>query len=161
MPDSLYDSDALAWGEHQAVLLQRLAAGEPIAEPVDWPHVIEAIQEVGLSELRACRSLLVQAMSHLLKQAIWPTSDAAGHWRAETAGFLAAARRSVTPSMRQRIDLDGLWGDARYEIGAMTEDRRALPPLPETCPFVLDDLIAERPDPRDLVARMPLPPAAG
>jgi hypothetical protein len=160
MPDSLYDSDALAWGEQQAVLLTRIAAGEPIAETVDWPHVIEEIQEVGLSELRACRSLLVQAMTHLLKLAIWPTSDPAGHWRGETAGFLAAARRSFTPSMRQRIDLDGLWADAQYEIGAMTEDRSALPPLPERCPFALDDLIADRPDPRQLVGRLTLPPAA-
>jgi hypothetical protein len=28
MPDSLYESDALAWGQHQAVLLRRLAGGE-------------------------------------------------------------------------------------------------------------------------------------
>jgi hypothetical protein len=160
MPDSLYDSDALAWGEQQAVLLTRMAAGEPVNEPVDWPHVIEDIQEVGLSDLRACRSLLVQAMSHLLKLAIWPTSDAAAPWRAETAGFVEAARRSVTPSMRQRIELSGLWADAQDQLGAMTADMSALPPLPERCPFALDDLIGDRPDPRHLVARLNIPPAA-
>jgi hypothetical protein len=157
MPDTLYDSDALAWGELQAALLQRLAAGEAVDEPVDWPHVIE---EVGLSELRTCRSLLVQAMANLLTLAIWSTSDAAAHVRAEAAGVLAAARRSFTPSMRQRIDLDDLWADALYEIRAMAEALSQLPPSLETCPFSLDDLLGDRPDPRHLVARLTLPPAA-
>jgi hypothetical protein len=160
MPDSLYDSDALAWGEHQAVLLRRLAAGEAVNEPVDWAHVIEEIEEVGLSELRACRSLLVQAMAHLLKLYLWPTSDATTHWRAETASFLAGARRSFMPSMRQRIDLDGLWADALYEIRAQADDASQVPPVPEPCPFSLDDFLGDRRDPRDLVAMLgPRPPA--
>jgi hypothetical protein len=159
MPDSLYDSDTLAWGEHQATLLQRLAAGEAVNEPVDWPHVIEEIQEVGLSELRVCRNLLVRAMAHLLKLAIWSTSNATANWRAETVGFLAGARRSFTPSMRQRIDLDGLWADALYEIRAMTEVLSQLPTLPETFPVSLDDLLGDRPNPRHLVSRLNLSPA--
>jgi len=32
-------------------------------EAVDWPHVIEEVQDVGLSELRACENLLQQAMT--------------------------------------------------------------------------------------------------
>jgi hypothetical protein len=161
MPDSLYDSDALAWGEHQAVLLRRLAAGEAVNEPVDWAHVIEEIEEVGLSELRACRSRLVQAMAHLLKLYFWPASDATTHWRAETAAFLAAARRSFMPSMRQRIDLDGLWADAVYEIRAQADDAAQLPPLPKACPFSLEDCLGDLRDPRDLVAVLRLRPEAG
>lgn len=42
----------------QAPPLRRLAAGEGVNEAVDWPNVIEELQDVGLSELRACRSLL-------------------------------------------------------------------------------------------------------
>ncbi len=54
--DSLYERDALAWAEQQGALLRRLAAGEAVNEAVDWPNVIEELQDVGLSELRACRS---------------------------------------------------------------------------------------------------------
>ena len=61
MPDDLYQRDALAWAEHQATLLRRLARGERLNEAVDWPNVIDEVQDVGQSELRACRSLLVQA----------------------------------------------------------------------------------------------------
>jgi len=62
MPDGLYDRDALAWAEQQATLLRRLAAGEGLNESLDWPHIIEEVQELGLSELRAVMSLLQQAM---------------------------------------------------------------------------------------------------
>ncbi|MBV8456375.1 MAG: DUF29 family protein [Acetobacteraceae bacterium] len=33
-------------------------------ELVDWPHLIEEVQDLGLSELRACRSLLRQVLIH-------------------------------------------------------------------------------------------------
>lgn len=153
MPDQRYETDVLAWGEHQAELLRRVSRGEAVNEAPDWTHVIEEIEEVGLSELRACRSLLVQAMVHIIKLRLWPDADSAAHWRGETAAFLAGARRSFAPSMRQRIGLDELWKDAVYEIQAETG---AHPGVPEACPFTLDDLIADRPDPRALQSLIPL-----
>ena len=63
MPDSLYERDALAWAERQAGLLRRLAAGKLLDEAVDWANVIDEVADVGLSELRACRSLLRPANS--------------------------------------------------------------------------------------------------
>ena len=91
MPDGLYEHDALAWAEQQADLLRRLAAGERVNAAVDWPNVIEEVQDVGLSELRACRSLLRQALLHLLKLHAWPGSAAAAHWRDEAGVFLTDA----------------------------------------------------------------------
>ena len=88
MPDSLYEHDALAWADHQAALLRQLASGEGVNEAVDWPHVIEEVQDVGLSELRACQSLLQQAMRHLLKLHAWPNSQASAHWHDEAGTFL-------------------------------------------------------------------------
>ncbi len=153
MPDDLYERDALAWAEQQASLLRRLAAGERLNEAVDWPHVIEELQDVGLSELRACRSLLARALAHLLKLHAWSAGSAAAHWRGETASFLAGARRSFTPSMARRTDLADLYADALYEVRTGT-DTGELRPLPETCPFTLGDLLAEHPDVMQLVARL-------
>ncbi len=141
--DGLYEQDALAWAERQAGLLRRLAAGERVGEAVDWAHVVEEVAEVGLSELRACQSLLVQAMTHLLKLHAWPDSEAVAHWRGEIAGFLASARRNFTPSMGQRIDLAGLYADALY--GVRAEELADAASLPAACPFVLDELLVERP----------------
>ncbi len=154
MPDGLYERDALAWAEHQAALLRRLAAGERLNEAVDWPNVIEEVQDVGLSELRACRSLLRHALVHLLKMHAWPNSAAAAHWRGETAGFLADARDRFTPSMRQRIDLPDLYADALYEVRAGADDAGEPRRFPEACPFALDELLAGRPDVADLAARL-------
>jgi hypothetical protein len=89
MPDDLYERDVLVWAERQADFLRRLGAGERVNDAVDWPNVIEEVQDVGLSELRACRSLLRQALVRLLKLRAWPDSPAAAHWRGETAGFLS------------------------------------------------------------------------
>ena len=47
MPDDLDDREAPAWSEHQASLLRRVARGERVNE-VDWEHVIEEIEDVGV-----------------------------------------------------------------------------------------------------------------
>jgi hypothetical protein len=65
MPDELYDHDILAWSQYQSSLLRRVARGERVNE-VDWPHVVEEIEDVGLSELNAVRSYLRQLLVHLL-----------------------------------------------------------------------------------------------
>ncbi len=142
MPDGLYEHDALAWADRQAALLRRLMAGERVNDAVDWPNVIEEVQDVGLSELRACQSLLQQAMVHLLKLHAWPGSRAVGHWRDEVGAFLDDAARRFTPSMRQRISLDDLYAAARRRAGAATDDAGAPRPPPDACPFGLDDLLA-------------------
>ncbi len=138
----LYESDTLAWAEQQATLLRRLAAGERLNEAVDWPHVIEEVQDVGLSELRACQTLLQRAMTHLLKLHAWPGSQAAAHWRDEAGAFLDDLERRFTASMRQRIGLDGLYAKALRRARATTDDAGVPCPMPGTCPFTLDELLA-------------------
>ncbi len=146
MPDGLYERDALAWSDQQAGLLRRIAAGERLNEAVDWANVIEEVQDVGRSELRAVKGLLVQALVHLLKCHAWPGSGSAAHWRGELPGFLSGARRSFSPSMRQWINLDDLYADALYEMSAKVDDSGLPRSLPAVCPYGLDDLVAIRPD---------------
>ena len=144
MPDGLYERDALVWAEQQAALLRRLAAGEAAGEAVDWAHVIEEVADVGLSELRACRSLLRQAMVHLLKLRAWPGSPAAAHWRGEVVGFLDDARDRFTPSMRQRMDVESLYRDALRRVRSEVENAPEVAALPEACLFTLDVLVASK-----------------
>jgi hypothetical protein len=149
MPDGLYERDALAWAERQAALLQRLASGERLNETIDWPNIIEEIQDVGLSELRAVTSLLQQAMTHLMKLQAWPLSQAAAHWHDEAGTFLDDAQRRFTPSMRQRIDLDDLYAKALRRARTASDASGAAGPLPDACPFDLDTLLAGE---RDVLA---------
>ena len=141
MSDGLYERDALAWAKQQAELLRRVAAGELVNDAVDWANVIEEVADVGLSELRACRSLLLQAMVHLLKLHARPGDQAAGHWREEAGTFLDDAEQRFSPSMRQRINLDELYAKAARRAEAAVGEGEPLP-FPEACPFTLDALLS-------------------
>ena len=154
MPDGMYDRDALAWSEQQADLLERLAAGERVNAKVDWPNVIEEVRDVGQSQLRACRSLLRQAMTHLLKLHAWPRSRSASHWRDEAAVFIVDAEDRFAPSMRQQITLDGLYNRALRLVRITTDDSGAPRPLPGQCPWTVDDLLAEELDIAGLVSQL-------
>ena len=154
MPDGLYERDALAWSDQQAALLRRIAAGERLNDPVDWANVIEEVQDVGLSELRACESLIQQAMSHLLKLHAWPGSRAANHWRDEVGTFLDDAGRRFTPSMRQRMDLGELFAGALRRARSARDDTGLSRPSPDNCPYTLDDLLDRNFDVDALAVRL-------
>src|ERR1700722_13582458 len=99
----LYGDDIVIWSERQAELLRRIAAVEPVNEAPDWPNIAEEIEDVGRSELRSCRTLLRQALRHMLKAEAWPLSRDAPSWRADAIDFRRQARDAFTPSMRQKI----------------------------------------------------------
>lgn len=141
MPDDLYDRDVLAWSEHQADLLRRLARGERVND-LDWEHVVEEIEDVGLSELHAVVNYLEQILVHLLKVQAWPDSDSLNHWRAEIISFQGSAERRFAPLMERRIDLATLYQRAVRQV--TTLNRRQRPPdWPESCPFSLDGLLRQ------------------
>ena len=145
MPDDLYHRDVLSWSEHQAALLRRLARGERVND-VDWEHVVEEIEDVGLSELNAVRSYLRLMLVHLLKVQGWPDCPSVDHWRREIVSFQSDAAQRFAPSMRQRIDVAELYARAVNElVGTRFDD---VPPggWPAVCPVDLDALLRESRD---------------
>ena len=138
----LYEADILAWSEQQAELLRRHAASERANDnALDWPNILEEIESVGREQLHAVESLLVQALTHMLKAEGWPLSRDAPNWLADSRAFRAQARRRFAPSMRQRIDLNGLYADARSGLPE-TMDNQAPLPLTAECPVTLDELLS-------------------
>jgi hypothetical protein len=140
--NDLYDDDILLWSERQSALLRRIAAGEPVNERPDWANIIEEVESVGRSDLRAVESLLLQALLHLLKSAALPNSPAVPGWRAEARLFRSQAHRAFSPSMRQRLDLPGLYADALRGLPE-TIDGQAPLPVPQDCPMTLDELLSD------------------
>jgi hypothetical protein len=123
-----YDTDILLWSERQAELLRRHAADERANDgAIDWPNIIEEIEDVGRSERHSVEALLGQALRHMLKAEAWPLSRDAPSWRADAVDFRQQARRRFAPSMRQRIDVPGLYADA---MRALPETLDGVPPLP-------------------------------
>jgi hypothetical protein len=148
MTDSeLYEHDFPAWCELQASRLRLVAAGVTGRDPPDWLHLIEEIADMGAAERHRVESLLTQAMMHLIKLNTAPGSENVAHWAIEIRVFLRDARRHYAPSMRQRLDLDDMFGDATFQA----EGRRT----GVLCPYSLDDLLAKSPDVEGLVAKLP------
>jgi hypothetical protein len=143
MPDDLYDRDVLAWSEHQADLLRRLARGEQVND-LDWEHVVEEIEDAGRSQLDAVQSYLRHMLAHLLKAHGWTGSPSANHWRGEIAAFQQDALQRFAPSMRQRIDLARLYADAQEQLESIEYDGAAPLPWPADCPFTLDQLLHDK-----------------
>jgi len=137
-----YDTDTLTWSERQAALLRRIAAGERINDQVDWENVIEEVESVGRSDLHAVESWLMQALRHDLKAKAWPLSRDEPHWRAEARGFRAQARARFTESMRQRIDLAGIY---RIALAGLPDSLDGEPPqpVPQACEVTLDELLGK------------------
>ena len=140
MPDDLYDRDVLAWSEHQATLLRRVARGERVND-IDWTHVVEEIEDVGLSELNAVRSYLRQILAHLLKLHGGPDLSACNHRRSEIAAFQADAQQRFAPSMRQRIDLATIYAQALRQIEPLRYSGRQALAAPAACPVTIDELL--------------------
>ena len=136
----LYEDDILLWSEQQADLLRRLALGERVNDQIDCDNLVEEVESVGRTERRACEPYLVQALIHELKVLGWPSVREVAHWRREARGFRSDARKAFSPSMRQRIDVNDLYRDALDRLPKVNIGRRPLP-LPETCPFTLDELL--------------------
>src|SRR6185312_8151370 len=139
----LYDSDIVAWSERQGALLRRLAEGERIkSNELDWPNIAEEIESVGQSQIDAVESFLFQAFVHDLKAAAWPLLRDVPGWQGEARGFRAQARRKFRPSMRQKIDVAGIYADALQALPDTMDGQPPLP-VPQQCPVTLDELLTE------------------
>jgi hypothetical protein len=140
---NIYDDDVLLWSERQASLLRRVAAGERInAADLDWPNIIEEIESVGQSQVDQVELWLFQMSLHLLKAEAWPLSGAVPHWQGEARTFRVQARRKYRASMAQKLDVPGLYADALQALPDTIDGTPPLP-LPDVCPWTLDELLSE------------------
>jgi len=137
-----YDTDVVTWSERQADLLRRVAAGECVNDLVDWTNVIEEVESVGQSQIDAVESLWTQAFLHDLKAEAWPLAIDLDRQRADARMFRHQARRKYRASMRQRIDLAGLYADALAGLPGKMDGAPPLP-VPPACPVTLDEPLSE------------------
>ena len=115
----LYGEDIRLWSETQSDLLRRLAAGETVADKVDWPHVVEEIeqshaqnpeQQDEIAQLTA-RLIAAEALVKELRSRLDDLSGklgatkaelAAAHDEAETATARAVAATEAEQKRRAR-----------------------------------------------------------
>jgi hypothetical protein len=134
---SLYETDVVLWSVEQADALRRRAFDE-----LDLENIVEEITSVGNEQIHAVESFLVQALAHDLKADAWPSSREVPSWRAEARRFRGEAIDRFTKSMQQKIDLAKLYWRARRAMPDSIDGVQPLP-VPEVCPWNLDELLKE------------------
>lgn len=108
---------------------------------IDRENVIEEIESVGLGLLHDVRGYLRLVLVHLLKVHGWPGLSVRWNWRSEMIRFQAEAAQRFAPSMRDRIDLAGLYASAAEQVGLLRYGGAAARVPPAVCPVTVDQLL--------------------
>ncbi len=162
--DSLHDTDICAWAEQQATALRSLAARADLPNELDLLNIVEEIEDVGISQLRAVNSFMRLILSHIILIAADADADSVAHWTREAATFRGELVQSWQPGMRQRIDIDRIWRLATEEAvlklstyrqdGAAFDTDVIMDRLRSASLVGIDDLCGERFNFHDLVERV-------
>ena len=145
--EDLYDQDFYVWTQRQAAALRRLAASRPNID-LDFPHLIEEVEDLGTSQRDAVRSQVRRIIEHLLKleysRARYPRTG----WRDSIIDARAELDDKLSPSLRGDLEqhLPRLWAQARTKAeNALRGHREAdsADLLPADCPYALDDLLTD------------------
>ena len=139
----LYEEDFLLWTEEQARALRELGHSHTL----DTIHLAEEIEDLGRRDLRDVEGFIELLYLHGLKISTDPGADAVRHWMAEVVNFQSQIRRTFTASMRQKLKLDEIWGDAlrRFMAGPRpdgSDEPIALMRLSGGHPLSLSELVA-------------------
>jgi hypothetical protein len=162
--DTLYETDICTWAEQQAAALRGFASRADLPNELDLRNIVEEIEDVGNSQLRAVSSFMRLILSHLVLIATDADADSIGHWTREVATFRGELIQSWQQSMHQRIDIDRIWRNAVDEAalklstyhgnGTAFGDRKIQDRLGSASPFGIDDLCGETFAFHDLVDRL-------
>ncbi len=158
---SLYDDDILAWSEVQAAALRSLAGRHDLPNQLDLANVVEEIEDVGKSELRAVESLLRNILVHLILLWADPGVPPTFGWRGEITTWNDELVRRLSRSMRSKLDLQSIWRSAvrvgcaklaDWDEAKAVAARVAL--TGSECPFDLPSLATEAFDIGNAVAHL-------
>jgi hypothetical protein len=145
MPDTLYERDYYEWTQAQARLLRQRPSG---SNALDYDNLAEEIEDMGRSQLNACRSMVRNILLHFLKLTCLASQRPARHWRSEIVAFRLDLQRDLSPSLSARLadELAGHYADAvRIFLARFPASSLAAPP-PDACPWTWDDILGRDAD---------------
>ena len=141
----LYERDFYVWARKQARALKELAALRPNVD-IDWPHLIDEVNELAMDYRDTCRSQLRRAIEHLLKLEFSPAYQPRGMWIGEVGDARAILDDKLTRTLRAdlRRTLPKLYRKARDLTARKLKgygEREAASSLPAECPYTLEQLL--------------------
>jgi hypothetical protein len=143
-PARLYEHDFVRWTEAQAAELRRAAqTGSDL--PLDWEHLAEEVEGLGIRERREIASRIEQVLVHLLNLRHSPATDPRRGWaetvdreRSEIEAVLAdspSLRQEAAPAVARR------WSAARRRATRALADELGAGDLPPDCPFTAEQVL--------------------
>ncbi|MDZ4762858.1 MAG: DUF29 domain-containing protein [Alphaproteobacteria bacterium] len=119
MDRRLYDDDFYLWTQAQAEALRAEGSRVGGSNAIDWGLVAEEVEDLGISERNRAFSLTTQVLVHFYKLAWSERLEPRGHWEAEILAFRGDLKRTLTGSIRRKIE-DAL-GDLHLEAAERAE----------------------------------------
>ena len=119
---SLYDQDYYLW---LRTTINQLRTGQFSA--VDLDNLLEELEDMGRSQKRAIKSLLIKLLEHLLKLKCWDTERERnqGHWKGEIRTFRRQIKDELkdSPSLKPYIleIFEVCYQEARKEASDRTQ----------------------------------------
>ena len=143
----LYDEDFYVWTQRQAEALRRLAETRPDVD-LDFPHLIEEVEDLGTSQRDAVRSQVRRIIEHCLKLEFSRARYPRAGWRGWIIDARAELDDKLSPSLRRDLEQHWprLWAQARIKAENTLRGHRepdSADMLPADCPYALDALLAE------------------
>ena len=146
MPDGpRYDDDFYAWTQYQAQVLRTLRTRD---NRFDRDRLAEEVEDLGRSQRDAVRSQVRRILLHLLKLAHSPATDPRRDWMDSVDEARAEIDDKLTPALRRDLDeaLPRLY--ASVQKRALRDLQQygecaAAGSLPGTCPYTVDQILAE------------------
>ena len=143
----LYDEDFHLWTQRQAAALRQLAA-ERWNGPLDLEHLAEEVEDLGSEQRFAVESQLTRIIVHCLKLAWSPSAAPRNGWMNTVDQARDEVSYKLTPSIRRLVEpaLPKLYAKARRRAARDLEaydEMAALAPLPDDCPWTLDQLLED------------------
>jgi hypothetical protein len=143
----LYEKDFPLWAEINLELLK-----EKAYDLVDWENLLEEIEDMARSDLKACVNLLTVVLEHLYKWDHFKKLTRAGEEKGGLSWIksVEVARRKInrlfreSPSLMVKLPqkLDYAWEEARDNIELWLDKMGEDPdqyPIPEKCPYTYEE----------------------
>jgi hypothetical protein len=136
-----YETDIVAWANQQAWLVRNRKF-----DLLDLEHIAEEIEDVGKSEQRELANRMAVLLHHLLKWQYEPARQGTS-WRLTIKHQREKVKRRLknTPSLKQCLKDEDWWADAWNDALDETEKETgiAIEKLPETCPWTIEQILAD------------------
>ncbi len=146
-PDAadLYEKDYYAWALAQAETLRRLAETRPNL-PLDFPHLIDEVEDLARSQRRGVLRQLDRLVQHLLKLEHGSRPEPRRQWRISVNDARSEIELDLTGTIRATLpeELPRLYPRARESAALALADHgeiEAARALPAACPYPLEQLL--------------------